>query len=487
MDIITKLKQLYSRPSTHFWIGISIILFFTISYIVLMLNKYWQFEYFAVDNVYFDTALWKMAHFQAPIVAHPVLGKTNIFGDHFHPVIFLISILYIFTSKQEIVFIAMGVLYGLSAVLAMLIGFKLIKSRFVTYALLTAYFLYIGTQNALIYGFHEINFVPLFFFFLVYTIIFEKWRLYWLALALLLLTKESMMFLTIPLSFFMFFAYPKKRTLAVVTSVISCIYYLFITHYVIPHLSASGGFLYGSDIDYPNNIAHFFHLMTTPPEKVETFVVSVLTFGLLPLLNPLTLPLVLQDFVVRYIIAIPGNVQYTLFFHYNLGLAPLLLFSSIWSIHTFQTNKYLNATQKLLPVFGIIVLLFSFYFYRFYGKRGPLLLVFNKAFYQTTTNNSFLWKLVKKTPQDGSVMTQNHLEYIFAHQGVFPLTSDSKLLKKEDPKYIVVDLRQGQNPNNYFPIDEAQTKELIQTLLEKKVYSIYFQEGTMYILKKSSS
>ncbi|MEO6509037.1 MAG: DUF2079 domain-containing protein, partial [Patescibacteria group bacterium] len=310
-------------------------------------------------------------------------------------------------------------------------------------------------------------------------------RMYWISLALLLLTKESMAVVAICIGIFVFLSNPKRRKEAIITVIASVIYYLIITRFILP--SIAGGFFYGSGIDYPNNIPHFVHLMTDPPEKIQTFLVSMFTFGFLPLLNIITLPLILQDLLTRYIIAIPGNIQYTLFYHYNLALAPLLMFSSIWSIKTVQDAHIFRKLTKFLPVYGIVILVFSLYFHRLYEKRGPLLLVFNPAFYQTTRDNAFEWELVKNVPKDGTVMTQNHLSYMFTHQGSFLFPSPNKLndLIKINPMYIVVDFRDGQNPNDFFPLDKDQTKKLVDDLVAKEIYSVYFQKGTMFIYKKN--
>jgi uncharacterized membrane protein len=484
-----KLQKFYSLPKVQWGIGLSIILFFTISYILLLLNKYWQFEFFSVDNVYFDTALWKLAHFKNPIVDHAVMGRISIFGDHFHPVILLFAALYWFTDKQEVILIAMSVVFGLSAILAMQISFKLIKSRFITYVLLIAYFMYLGTQHAFLAGFHELNFMPFFFFLLMFSIINNHWRFYWVALFLFLFVNESMIFITITLSFFIFFALKNRKKEAIITVLISCVYYYVISHYVIPAFSHR--FLY-SQIDLPNDIPDWLHHFVYPPEKKETFIVSLSTFAFLPLLNPFTLPLVLQDFFVRYIFEISGNVQYTLYYHYNLALVPLLYFSTVWTIKQFQEMKKLKKYVKFLPLLGVIILLSTIYFHRLYKQRGPLLLVTNPAFYQTTKDNAFEWEFVKKIPRDGTIMTQNHLAYIFAHQGAYLMPDkyhyfDEYHVEHFTPvkqEYIAVDLREGQNPNNYFPLGEGGTKEMIQDLVAKKQYKIIYHKDAEYILKK---
>lgn len=476
--IYQKILKLYSKTTTHYLIGIGIIIFFTLAYIVLLLNKYWQFEYFFVDNVYFDTAIWKVAHLQAPIVNHTALGRINILGDHFHPAIFLFSLLYLITSRQEIIFIGMSIVYGLSAFLAMLVGFKLVKSKFIIYSLLIAYFLYMGTQNAMIYGFHELILMPLFFFLTLFFLFYKHERWYWAGLVFLLLTKESLAAVAITLGIFIIISLPRKRKIGIITIAVSLIYFFIVTHYVIPHFS---GKYYYSESSVPKSFGKLAIKLIDPPEKISTFLISNSTFGFLPFLNIATLPMVLQDFFVRYIFAPEGSIQYRLVYHYNLGLVPILLFSSLWSIHKLQKNRKL---VKLLPLIGVAVLSFSIYYHRFSSSRGPLLLVFNSEFYKSTRTNSYLWKLVDEVPRDGKIMTQNHLGLAFAHDDVYQMTVSHDYFEKIDPKYVVFDLRDGQNPNNYTPISETDTKNLKELLLDSWNYKISLQRGSFYIFKK---
>lgn len=483
--IINKLSNLYKKRSIQYAIGITIILFFTVSYIILLLNKYWQFEFFSADNVYFDTALWKVSHFQAPIVTHTILGKINIFGDHFHPTIFLFSLIYMVTDKQEAILSGICAVYGLSAFFGMFVGFKLIKSRLITYALVIAYFLYLGSQNALLYGFHEVDLVPLFFLSMIFAHYYDKKILFWISFILLLLTKESIVSVTICFGIFLFFTSPKKkRSTSVLLIIISIVYFIVVTKFVIP--SFSGRYFY-SNLVIPTDLKDLIYKLTVPKEKFETFFVSMSTFAFLPLMNLFTLPLVIQDFILRYAFPIPGLIEYELNFHYNLILAPVLLFSSIYSISIMKKKRFLN---KFINIFPILLIVVSIYYLRFYRIKGPILLPFLKDFYQTTKNNKFLWNLVKHTPRDGSIMTQNHLAYIYAHNDVYLLPNEVnmiatlKTLQAINPKYIVYDLRQGQNPNNYFPISERKTKDITTSVVALKLYKIFYNEGSMYILKR---
>lgn len=473
------------RPLVAYGVGLFIILFFTTLYILLVLNKYWQFDYFYPDNYFFGHALWEMAQFRAPIVEHQMLGTINIFGDHFHPVIYFFSILLMIFQRQEAILVGMCVLYGASAIFAMMVGFKLLKEKYLTWALLVAYFMYLGTQNAMIYGFHEINFMPFFFFMMLYAFFYKKEKFYWISFAFLLLTKESMAVISLSWGIFIFLAYPKERKRALLTMGLSVFYYILVAKFVIPYFSG-GKFLYSNIDKPPTNPVEFINKFIDPPEKIQTFVVSTVSFGLLPILNIAALPLVLQDFFVRYLFAIPGNVQYTLSFHYGVALAPLLFFSSVYTLFKIdQSKKLKKLTPFLFPLLAIGILIINVYFNRFYHMKGPIVSTLIPDFYKGTTNNVFLWNVINKTPTDGSIMTMNHFGYIFSKQKTYLFNKDMCSVRRMEPDYIVFDIRDQQNPNYFFPVGEEEFRKLTKIFLERKhEYDVYYNQGDQYILKK---
>lgn len=470
----------------YFWlISGAIIVSFTGLYLLLVLHKYWQLEYFYPDNYFFSHALWQVAQGKTPIVFHQMLGEINILGDHFHPVIFFMSLLLAVFGRQEVVLITMCVLYGLSAVFAVLVADKLIQRKYVIWGLLIAYFLYLGTQNAMIYGFHEINFMPLFFFMTLYGWYYDKKIIFWSSFALLLLTKESIAIVTVSLAVFFWLAYPQRRKTALTMIILSIGYFFIISRFVIPYFNG-GQFLYSTIDKPPRNLPEVWQKLVDPPEKIQTFWVSMLTFGLLPLANIFTLLLVLQDFLVRYFLAIPGNVQYTLGFHYGVALAPILFFSSVFSFHQLEHfKKFTKLITPLSLLFTIGLMVINLYFNRFYSLKGPLVSTFIPDFYKGTSNNAFMWQLIKHVPTDGSIMTMNHLGYIFARQKAVLFNKDMCTVRRIQPDYIVFDLREGQNPNNYFPVGQADFANLTKTLLARPhEYAITYQQGDQYILKR---
>lgn len=466
-------------------LAILMVLGVTAAYTILMLNWYWQFQYFFVDNVYFHSALWKLANFQEPVVWHPFLRTINIFGDHFHPTILLVAGLMRIFPWNEVVFIIMALSFGLSGYLAFLIGFKILKSRPLTFIMVLAYFLYIAAQNAMIYGFHEINLMPLFFMMTMYSLLSKKWAWYWVSLALLLLTKETIAPIGIGIGLFCLLGLRRHRRIGVATILVSLTWFVIATRLIIPHFS-NEIFLYNSanfsGTKMPASVTELYERVTQPQEKIETFTVSMLSFGLLPLLNIATLPLVLQDFALRYIFSIPGNVQYTLSYHYGIALTAILFFSSVWSLKVMQDRFKARWLMYLLAAFTLVM---TAYYQRLYHIKAPLLLVINPDFYRSTPRNQFLWDFISHVPPEGRIMTMNHLGVPFSRQGVVPFAHNPDELIDYDPDYVVYDLREGQNPNNFNPYPEAYVQQMVQDLQDSGAYEVYYQSGDQFILKKS--
>ncbi len=461
----------------------AIIVFFTISYILLVLHRYWQFQYFFTDNVYFQKAFWQVARLQAPIVDHKFLGRIHIFGDHFHPTIFFLALFLPLFGKHEITQLAMIVPLSIALILAFKVGSLLMKNAWLLMAIIFASFLYLGTQHAMIFGFHEVHLVPLFFWIMLYGYFFKKHKVYILGLVLLLLTKETMAAVVFSWGLFLLISGKKsqKRHAMIIMCLALC-YFVVITKVVIPYFGT--GYLYASSVSLPKDLFSIINLLVVPNEKIGTFFVSMASFGFLPLLNPATLPLVLQDFLLRYLFPIQGNIQYSLEFHYGIALVPLLTFSSIWTVHVWEKKVH-----RFTPYLIAILIVFSCLgFHMLYKGRGPIQQVYIPAFYSITKDNEFLWELIKNVPKDGKVVTMNHLGFALADRDVYPLPLTIERLHTINPDYVVYDKRSEQSPANILPFSSFEDyTQFVDELEKDKGYEVVFNKGTLRILQKVSN
>src|SRR3989344_6990910 len=139
------------------FVAIILFLIFTAIGIIVSLHRFWQYETFHIDFGYYDQAIWAISRFQPPMVDHFVLGFIHVFADHFAPSVFLLAPLYWITSESEIILIAQAVAVGLSGLVLYSIGNTLLKDRFMSIAIVSCYYLFVGLQNAVITEFHDLT------------------------------------------------------------------------------------------------------------------------------------------------------------------------------------------------------------------------------------------------------------------------------------------------------------------------------------------
>jgi uncharacterized membrane protein len=83
-------------------------------YALIGLFRHWRFESSAFDLGIFDQVVWRLSRFETP--ASSIRGLSNIFGDHFHPIIALFAPLYWIAPAPETLIAAQAVVLGLSVV-----------------------------------------------------------------------------------------------------------------------------------------------------------------------------------------------------------------------------------------------------------------------------------------------------------------------------------------------------------------------------------
>lgn len=476
-----KTIQVINKVRVHAIIGIGVITFFSIAYILLVLNRYWQLQYFFTDNVYFQKALWKVSKFQAPIVDHRLLGKINIFGDHFHPTIFFVSFFLAITGKNEMTQLAMVLPLCGGMILAYKVASLLIKNKIISIAIIFASFMYLGTQHAMIFGFHELHLVPLFFWMMIFGFFYKKKWIYISGLFLLIFTKENMASVLFCWGVFLLITQRQCKRQALIIIIFSLMYFFTVTKIIMPFFSINN--LYIQTTMLYHNLSDYIKLLTSPYEKIATFFISMFSFGLLPLLNIASLPLVIQDFFIRYVFNIQGNNQYSIVFHYGIASVSYLVFASIWTIHVFEQKK---APKIIINIFAILIICTNIFFHLFYQGRGPLQQVFIiPDFYKITKDNAFIWELINHTPKTGTIITMNHLGFPLSDRNVFQFPRNYKDLTTIKPDYIVYDKRQEQSLANFIPFSSFEEYiTFIKKLESDNRYNIYFKKGSLVILQR---
>lgn len=366
-----------------------------------------------------------MAHLQKPIIDHLEDGFISQFGDHFTPTLYLLTPVYWLTNSYEPILIIGNLFVALSAYVLYLIARKRIKSSLMIFAVILAYTLFIGLQNTIIANLHTELPALLTLALTIWAIENKKWRTYWLFLILTLGCKQNFAAIGVGLGIYLFFL--KEKKVGLFTVIFSLAYYFLVTKIVISN------YLYGLAFNFSWNSM-----------KTETVFASLATFGFLPLGTITFLPTILQDFITRFFFSTPA--RWDLGLHYNATLAVFLTYGSI------LTASKLN--KKLLTFFAILIICLTLYFHRF-KYHGALGLSYNPDFYRHTSEMKFVTDFLKQIPTNKSVMTNNNLAPYLTHTNKVMLMSANR-----DPEVIALDIRDGQNPVNFWPSTFAATINL---------------------------
>lgn len=440
---------------------------------IVSLIRYWQYEVFYFDFGIFDQAIWEVANFRLPLIEHFIPGIQGkiIFADHFNPSIFLLSPVYWLTNRSEVLLIAQSVIVALSGYIIYRISLEVIKNTMISLSIMLCYFLFVGLQNAVITEFHELTIMTLPLTLLWWSVIKKNVLTYFLLLIITLGFKESLFSLGVGIGIAIFLLYKDWRKIAVMTIIISLIWGIVAIKLLIPYFSG-GSYLYSPNL--PDTFEGMFMSLINNEEKRKTLFFSFASFGFLPLFSPAFYPTILQDYALRFI---PDGfwTRWGLGMHYNAQSAVILALSSIYGVNFLLRYKLIK--RYLLPL--AIFLVFFALFLNLKILKGPFNLIYNTAFYNHTKNLSYLDKLIAKVPQTSTVMTQNVLASRFTHQKVWLLSLN---YKKFRPEYILIDFRQGQNPNNFFGTPNAY--EIYLELLNDPNYIVYYQQGEQVIFKR---
>jgi len=436
---------------------------FTLAAIAVSLNRFWQYEVFYYDFGIFDRAIWLASQFKLPIIDHLVIGGKLIFADHFNPSIFLFSPLFWFTDKSEVLLIAQSAIVGLAGLCIYKTGKIVTKNSLFSFAILIAFYFFIGIQNAVIFDFHGTTVATLAIALCFYFFAKNKKIPFVIFFLLTLGFKESNFLLGAGITTATFFLNKNWRRLSIALFILSLVWGIFTIKFLIPYFA---GGRYGYDVQFTaDKLNIIFDLLDTPIKRNVVFY-SLLSFGFL--VHPAFLFLIIQDFLVRFL---SGRVSLGL--HYSAQLGCILAISSLYSYAMLQRIHF---TKKYLTVISLLLIINALVLYRFV-LRGPLALSYNKDFYRHTHDFAFLNTLVAKMPKGISIMTQNNLASHFTHERQLWVLKDN--YESYDAEYIVLDLRSGQNANDFFPTKHPDL--ILQKLLKDPRYEILFEDNHAYI------
>lgn len=459
-----------------FLVNLTIIIYLILYFAAInlvVLNRFWQFEAYYFDHGIYDGALWQAAHFQIPLIDHLGHQFLNQLGDHFSPSMYLLAPLYWITRAYEPILIIQNLFITLSAIIIYIVAKKRFTKSLIPIAILIAYTLSLGLQNAIISNLHPeiLALFPLALTF--YFLERKKWRAFWLTILLFMGFKETFISIGIFLAVYLFLQKEIRRGTALLS--ISLVYYVLVIRFIMPGI-LEAPYLYAPILPPPVRWAYDFFI---PVIKTQTLFISFVTFGFLPLAAFSFLPVILQDYFLRFVVS-NSSGRSDLGLHYNAVPVLLLAYGAILGA-SFLCKKF-PLYKKIINYQALLIIILAIFLH--YKLQGPLGLSYNRAFYAHTKNLEFLHRFINKIPATrGILMAQNNFAPRLTHSHrVILLRLD---YEKWAPAVIALDRRPGQNPNNYWPLPPIQFEELSAKLTHDKNYrQINVTDNQMIFLRR---
>jgi uncharacterized membrane protein len=412
----------------------------SILYSFLSVIRHIHFQSGGFDLGIFDQTVWQYAHFLAPF---NTLKGELILGDHLALTMPLLAPLYWIWSDVRILLIFQAVFITLSSIAIYKIARIRKFSPFVSLTLSFIYSIFWGIQFAVYFDFHPIVIGVALLVWVVYFFESKQWKLFWVALTLMLLTQENMGIALACVGFIYFFKkeYRKQSILFILGGTIVALISLKITGLMSPN-----GYAYTPTFDL--NPIHLFLKYFDTSDKRLVWSYSLSWFSFIPFFSPGTIFAVLGDLSQYFLPQKQIGHMTTPFLHERAILAPLITIG-LFDVLTFLQKRKISIT--IIVILLLLSALFQQFIFHF-----PLNKLSKPSYWKEESWMKDDNKLFREIPKNASIATaQNLIPHLSQRKEIYLLYPRIKNIKGAcancwwlesagKPQYMVVDLRPDQ-------------------------------------------
>jgi len=366
------------------WIVILSILYSTLSVI-----RHNHFQSGGFDLGLYDQAVWQYSRFQYPF---NTIKDRFILGDHLTLTLPLLAPLFWMWNdvRMLLIFQAIWVSFSILAVYKLVFLRKF--SPFVALCISIIYSLFYGIQYGIFFDFHPVLLATGLIPWMLYFLESKKTKLFFISLALLLLTQENMGFAVVSLGFIYFFRNKKMGIAFIIGGIAASFVCMKVINLFFP-------FQYMPQIIW--NPAEFFN----SPEKQQVWLYTLSAFSFLPIFSPGALLAIGFDLAQYFITGPEFNRMWSPYMHHRAILAPFVL------LGTLDALQLLKKHTRMIVIFLIISALFQQYYFHF-----PLNKLAKPEFWKTETWETDNQKMLSTIPKDVPVVTQQSLVPHLSHR-----------------------------------------------------------------------
>jgi uncharacterized membrane protein len=378
---------------------------FAAAYAIIAIVRHWHFDS-SYDLAIYDQAVWHLSRFEPP--ASSIRGMTNLFGDHFHPVIVLFAPLFWIAPQAETLLAAQAVLLALSIVPVFVYARDRLPSASAL-AIAVAYGLFWGMQQTAGFDVHEAAFAPLAVASLLLAMERKAWGWFYVAALAVAAVKEDLTPFLMGVGAYLFVRGERWR--GGVLLIASLAAFAAIVGLVIPAASDSG--VYGYRSTYAEVLEHPWSIplaLVNPPIKLLTMFLWVAPFALLPLASPLSL--LLAPFAVERFLSSSDHHWGTIF-HYSAPLAPVVAMAAADGLARIIAWLPRGASHERTraALAAACVLLAAFL-----PGHQPLWRIFSPAFYRVSAIDRAGVQALGVVPPGASVVAQTNIAPHMSHR-----------------------------------------------------------------------
>lgn len=530
-------KGLYPRPeplprTRSYWIAFSLVALAVLTYVVyfsiFVTTKQNAFKTNGEDLGIMDQALWSLLHgslFHQTICN--VLTDTNCYGlngisrfaIHFEPVLFFLSVLYLFRPSPTALMIVQVLVVASGAFPAFWLARLRLRNAWAGIPFALLYLLYPAQQYAVNFDFHAVTMVLALLLFALYFLYTRNTLWLFVFVLLCLACKEEIAGVVFLLGLWTVFLQRQWRVGLGLMALALC---WTVMALLVMHVSSPTGYSllasrYSSLGNSPVQIA--LTILTHPISIVKQYVLEpahklylrnlLAPAGYLPLLAPWVLVLAAPTLALN-LLSSDANM-YSGGFQYNAEIVPILIFASIeatvlimWALRWLMVNpgverdgRKSEAGDQLAAVRayrpspaallsgGTLVLVLSLLLVCAISSTAEYnvysVMPYARGFVwpQVTPHNRLALRFIAEVPADASVTTQTALA---------PHLSERKAIylfpyAVNDAEYILLDAK-----GYYYPFPDYRSyAATVKTILQSGNYGVVDLQDGYLLLKRGYS
>ncbi len=484
-------------------LALLLIVGFSVAYVVMAVRNYADFET-GIDLAGYGQALYHLSHGRLPF---NTFKQQVLWGDHAHFILVLLAPLYRLVPDVRLLLVVQALAATTSGWALYAVAKDAVKNSLFALSALYAYLAFVGIQYALDFDFHPSVLTGAALAWFVYGWYFKKWKTFWVALLLGLITREDAPTIFAPIALY-FFAYDFLRTrrwfrkvkreqdltkrwkVSLGSVAVSTVYFLIVAYGIMPLWTPGNiplAYLDLQDDKTPWGIVRdgIFGLDSVVQNvfdneiKQHTMNVLFQAFAYLPFLSPFTYAGVIPTFYARF----NGGNEYSwvLTNHSNANVWPIMAFgavfaaaSLVWLLRQVKKEKIAFWTTLYLS----LLLIISVHLTAWQNISVPLRVLGRELWYGPTKNQperrAAFAEVAAAIPAEDGVAASSGFTAHLSNRNViinYPQVPD-------EAKWVIVS---GSPPVNTWPMTDGPMKEDIAWMLTQPRYELVKQVFDVYL------